>query len=494
MRRLISAIVAAALVLSAGPPQARAQTLGVEPSHWAYNAVQRLADKGLVLGYPDGKFLGNRALTRYEMASIVQRILQSVEESHPSTGTATREGTANTAPEMTPEDLTTVKKLVDEYKVELTVIGADLKKVQDDLAQVKENVASMENDLEPLKSTVMDPEGTVQSMAANVNKMMKLKFSGYVQARWEDQQNGNANGTSTPKDSNFYIRRARLKSQADFGKNTTLIMQLDAGGTNRDRSVELKDAWLEYHVHGNADYNPTVTFGQMKWPFGYEVPQSSGDREAPERSDFLQALFPGERDRGIKISSPLAARLKWEVGLFNGVGINQGGGPWYSTTLSDNNNAKDLVGHVGYRVNDNLDVNFSGYLGKAGPDGQTQDKKRWGADMQWNGVSLPLSIRAEYVKATEPFGTTAATGTTLSQYGWYAQSAWSFSPLWTGIYKYDVYDDGGASGFGKRWNHQVGIIRWLDDSSRLKVFYEWKNEDLAPFKNNLTMVEWITKF
>lgn len=48
----------------------------VPANHWAYEYVKDLADKGLVEGYPDGEFKGDRALTRYEYAAIIYRALQ----------------------------------------------------------------------------------------------------------------------------------------------------------------------------------------------------------------------------------------------------------------------------------------------------------------------------------------------------------------------------------------------------------------------------------
>ncbi|MDU5216324.1 MAG: S-layer homology domain-containing protein [Veillonella parvula] len=48
----------------------------VPANHWAYEYVKDLADKGLVEGYPDGEFKGDRAMTRYEYAAIIYRALQ----------------------------------------------------------------------------------------------------------------------------------------------------------------------------------------------------------------------------------------------------------------------------------------------------------------------------------------------------------------------------------------------------------------------------------
>lgn len=49
----------------------------VASNHWAYEAVSDLSCRGLVEGYPDGTFGGDRLLTRYEFAEIVYRALQN---------------------------------------------------------------------------------------------------------------------------------------------------------------------------------------------------------------------------------------------------------------------------------------------------------------------------------------------------------------------------------------------------------------------------------
>ena len=48
----------------------------VATNHWAYEAVSDLSRRGLVEGYPDGTFGGDRMLTRYEFAQIVYRAIQ----------------------------------------------------------------------------------------------------------------------------------------------------------------------------------------------------------------------------------------------------------------------------------------------------------------------------------------------------------------------------------------------------------------------------------
>lgn len=52
----------------------------VPANHWAYEAVNDMAKRGLVIGYEDGQFKGDRTMTRYEFAMIVERAIQKAKE------------------------------------------------------------------------------------------------------------------------------------------------------------------------------------------------------------------------------------------------------------------------------------------------------------------------------------------------------------------------------------------------------------------------------
>ena len=49
----------------------------VPENHWAYDYVATLAGNGIIVGYPDGKFGGDRMMTRYEMAALIYRAIQN---------------------------------------------------------------------------------------------------------------------------------------------------------------------------------------------------------------------------------------------------------------------------------------------------------------------------------------------------------------------------------------------------------------------------------
>ncbi|MBD5634554.1 MAG: S-layer homology domain-containing protein, partial [Candidatus Eremiobacteraeota bacterium] len=110
LRRLAFALVAALTLASAGVvgerEAARATPFADVPAnHWAYQYIQTLAADGLIDGYTDGAFKGDRPLTRYEMAVIVARVIAKLQE--------------NAGARPSREDLDKLQKLTDALKDEL---------------------------------------------------------------------------------------------------------------------------------------------------------------------------------------------------------------------------------------------------------------------------------------------------------------------------------------------------------------------------------------
>ncbi|MGD0053398.1 MAG: S-layer homology domain-containing protein, partial [Vulcanimicrobiaceae bacterium] len=87
--------------------------------HWAYQAIQSLAADGLIDGYPDGAFGGDRPLTRYEMAVLVARVVAKLQ--------------ANGAGYASKTDLETLQKLIDALKDELDALGVRVTNLEDAL-------------------------------------------------------------------------------------------------------------------------------------------------------------------------------------------------------------------------------------------------------------------------------------------------------------------------------------------------------------------------
>lgn len=88
------------------------QLSDVQPTDWAFQALQSLVERYGCIAEPDGTFRGNRALTRYEFAAGLNACLDRVNE---LIATATAQG-------VTREDLATLQRLQTEFATELVTL------------------------------------------------------------------------------------------------------------------------------------------------------------------------------------------------------------------------------------------------------------------------------------------------------------------------------------------------------------------------------------
>jgi len=121
LARLALAIGFAASLLAGGARKAALATpfSDVPANHWAYQYIQSLAADGVIDGYPDGMFKGDRPLTRYEMAVVVARVIAKLQE--------------NGNQGVSKEDLEKLQKLVDALKDELDGLGVRVTNLEDSL-------------------------------------------------------------------------------------------------------------------------------------------------------------------------------------------------------------------------------------------------------------------------------------------------------------------------------------------------------------------------
>ena len=158
MRKALPFLGASLSVLAismTSPSQAQDAKLfqDVPQSHWAYEAVTELQNKGILLGYPDGYFRGKRPLTRYEFAVALQRALAKVMAMPGPQGPAGAPGAAGPAgdtgpagpPGVTPEELARFRALAQEFQNELAAIGANIKDINSRLDALSRDVADIQD-------------------------------------------------------------------------------------------------------------------------------------------------------------------------------------------------------------------------------------------------------------------------------------------------------------------------------------------------------------
>lgn len=79
-KQLVAALAAAFVVGVAGTAFANNPFVDVPAKHWAYEYVNKLAKAGVVDGYGDGTFRGDKQITRYEMAVITAKAMAKLEK------------------------------------------------------------------------------------------------------------------------------------------------------------------------------------------------------------------------------------------------------------------------------------------------------------------------------------------------------------------------------------------------------------------------------
>jgi|GEM_PF-24509 hypothetical protein len=314
-----------------------------------------------------------------------------------------------------------------------------------DPAQPAAATASTEEKLSDLKGQVDGINESYLGTKATVDKLAKIKISGYTQfqirtaTNFKDATDTTINkakpGTYLYPVGDFsggkfsqgvgsveQLRRARLKVAYET-ELTTAVLQLDCipftysnaatavtSATTYDTAtkkytttntpsnaaylngggVTIKDAYLRFTEPWLKSFS--LMGGVFDRPFGFEIHYSSSNRETPERSRTEQTLFPGERDLGLALemypgeNMGFMQYINFKGGVFTGNGINV-----------ETDNARDFMGRLGFSVplkeiGLGIDGGASGYFGKV---------------TSWNDVADSFSVDTKtFIKGTKNYDKT----------------------------------------------------------------------------------------
>lgn len=211
---------------------------------------------------------------------------------------------------------------------------------------LNEQVIIHEGKISALDERVLLNEGDLE-------KLKKLKVSGYIQAQFEAYQGGLIAKENDPKTS-FFIRRARIKFTYEATDGIRFVLQPDFSTGN----LSLKDAYALAYLPKLRSL--TLWAGQFNRP-NYEVEYSSSQREVTERSRMIRTIYPGEREVGAKLEfNPSDIPLKLQLAVLNG--------NFKGIDLLDVDSKKDLMARATYSfaLADNrvgIDVGAHGYYG-----------------------------------------------------------------------------------------------------------------------------------
>lgn len=374
---------------------------------------------------------------------------------------------------------------------------------------------SLSQKVEDLAGKVESMQEPFLGMQTDVENLKKLKLTGYMQVRFDYADSSKSGLNNEAKSSsisafgnNFYIRRARLKVTYEPSPLTSKYVFYFNFGRSGFPTILEAYAQLFKPLNPAREYVLDLTFGQFNVPFGYEIEYSSSKRDFGERSQAENALFPGERDRGVNLNFDIQKPISWKVNfaLLQGRGIGTGSTEWQDFTKP-----KDMIGR--------LRLNYkSYYLGISYYQGQTYvepvafsstwtdidqdlvvdsgevsytqaknsklfDKVRRGVDAQLYFDFLPFggtALRGEYYQG---FGVGSNDTRFQGYYGWLSQQLTTKFGL---AYRYDSWDPNAReSSKGNRVDqHDFVFHYYWDANTRISLEYILpKDESVAGAKD-----------
>ena len=137
-----------AVFMLAGAANAQEAFPDIPAGHWAGEAVARIADLGIVIGFPDGTFRGNESFTRYQAALVISRLLDVIQQDMDAMAA------------MTEADLASLRNALQELASDVAAQGVRLNAVEGSVASLSDDVVSNTARIEALEAMggmEMDP-------------------------------------------------------------------------------------------------------------------------------------------------------------------------------------------------------------------------------------------------------------------------------------------------------------------------------------------------
>lgn len=180
----------AAFTVSAANPFA-----DVDTSSWAYQAVSQLSDQGVVDGYPDGTFKGDKNVSRYELAQIIARLMAKEDSLNDS-------------------QKAVVQKLSAEYADDLQNLGVRVKELEKKTGNLSTITELRVQDIPRYDNVYKDRKSSHDelSLRVRINTMANVNDRSTVYSQLETTMSMNG---STPFNPNRQDWSSRESSDAD---------------------------------------------------------------------------------------------------------------------------------------------------------------------------------------------------------------------------------------------------------------------------------------
>jgi len=165
MKRLVLTLLAATLV-SGALAQNSTSFPDIPANHWAADAVSRIANLGIVIGFPDGTFRGNEAFTRYQAALVISRLLDVVNQN------------VNSSLAMTKSDIESLRNAVQGLASDVASQGVRLSSAESAIASLsdevtanKSSISSLSNDVTANKSSIASNSSRLDAVEQKLNNL-----------------------------------------------------------------------------------------------------------------------------------------------------------------------------------------------------------------------------------------------------------------------------------------------------------------------------------
>ena len=187
MKKILA--IAAVAALTAGVSAYAANPFSdVSTDDWAYQAVSDLSDQGVVEGYPDGTFKGERNITRYELAQIIARLMAKEDQ-------------------LNAEQRATLDKLAGEYADELANLGVRVSNLEKKVGNIYWSGDALMRYQDKTLNRADSWNGRIR-----INVRGQVNDSTYVQGRFLNEMNFKDSASSDTSMDQLYVNH-------NFGKD-----------------------------------------------------------------------------------------------------------------------------------------------------------------------------------------------------------------------------------------------------------------------------------
>ena len=253
MKKTLVSALTAALVVGAASTTFAAQNpfQDVPADHWAYDAVTQLANDGVIEGYGDGTFKGQKQITRYEMAQMIARAMAN-------------------KPNVSGNDKALLDKLAAEFGDELNNLGVRVANLEKNADKVKWNgearytyTSKRTEAVDGKKTKVNDDELLLRlEPSAEINSNWHVKARIDASTDLAIDSDTKAAGPEHGSSQNANAKLKRIWAQGDY-KNFQVKLGKFGVATNYDNSLMLNDQASGAAVTAGNKLKATVFAGRI---------------------------------------------------------------------------------------------------------------------------------------------------------------------------------------------------------------------------------------